>query len=73
MPAGKQIEYGPIVRTRHVVTFLIGCRDQVASVSQIGAAVGDCSLNFRETRFALRRLEKVKRVDEIFRDMWHLE
>lgn len=66
-------DYHGVVKTRHIVTYLIGRRDQVASVRDIADALNDFSPDFQSTIAALRRLEKVNRVAEFHPGLWHLE
>jgi predicted ArsR family transcriptional regulator len=66
----EQIRYIERVYTRDIVEFLIKQRDQVSTTAKIADA-----LNVSEScaRGGLDRLKKVARVEEIHRDMWHLE
>jgi Mn-dependent DtxR family transcriptional regulator len=67
---GEQIRYNERVYTRDIVEFLIKQRDQVSTTAKIAYALG---VSESCTREGLERLKKVNRVDEIHRDMWHLE
>lgn len=66
------LAWNPKVNTKDIVDFLMKQRDQVATTEQIADAVGGFAPE-STVREALDRLRKVNRVDEIFRDLWHLE
>jgi hypothetical protein len=64
------IEYMQVLKTKPVVEYLIGCRDQVASTDDIAE---EFLVATSTARTALERLRKVGRVDEIHPNLWHLE
>ncbi len=64
------LEFKPFQQTKPIVDFLMKQRDQVASVQQIAVGLENFEVAVRD---ALKRLEKVGRVAEIHRDLWHLE
>ncbi len=64
------LEFKPFQRTKPIVDFLMKQRDQVASVADIAEGLGNFESAIRD---ALKRLEKIGRVAEIHRDLWHLE
>jgi hypothetical protein len=65
-----QIEYVERLNTRDVVTFLIGCRDQVSSTVSIAEHF---HVGMSTALKALGQLRKVGRVDEFHPGLWHLE
>ena len=64
------IQYMERIYTRHIVEFLMKQRDQVATTAKIAEQFW---VSEGCARRALERLQKVKRVDEFFPNMWHLE
>jgi hypothetical protein len=68
--SGEPIRYIERVYTRDIVNFLITQRDQVATTTKVA---DQFMVSEGCARRALERLQKVRRVDEFFPNMWHLE
>lgn len=66
----ERIEYNAILRTSHLVHFLVGCPDQVASTKDVA---DHFDVSPVAARNAFMRLAKVGRVEEISPNLWHLE
>jgi hypothetical protein len=64
------LEYHPRIYTRDIVQFLMKQRDQVATTQKIAE---EFFVPEYVARQGLERLRRVKRVDEFFPNMWHLE
>ena len=58
------------VYTRDIVRFLISQPDQVATTKDIADAL---HVSEDSAKSGLVRLQRVSRVDEISKNMWHLE